>query len=171
MKPLASLRSQQHRPLHKPTHAFCSSPVVVLMRNIDRELDKASRLGSTRKRKPSKAERRARVAAANAARRKSTACPPGASDKESDKGKENIEQLAAQITELERDVENLQKEAEYWKGEATALRSELKGQKMAEKQKEKVEEKKERLAKKEMEDLQGELERETKRRKLECISN
>ncbi|KAJ3966121.1 hypothetical protein EV361DRAFT_966434 [Lentinula raphanica] len=142
------------------------------MRNIDRELDKASRLGSTRKRKPSKAERRARVAAANAARRKSTACPPGTSDKESDKGKENIEQLAAQITELERDVENLEKEAEYWKGEATALRLELKDQKMTEKQKEKVEEKKERLAKKEMEDLQGELERETKRRKLEffrCI--
>ncbi|KAJ3807660.1 hypothetical protein F5876DRAFT_67946 [Lentinula aff. lateritia] len=85
------------------------------MQKLDHELDQASELGSACKRKVSKADRRARVAAANAAQRKSTINPPPStisnSDKEDDNKENDVEVLKAEKAEVERNAENLQKKA------------------------------------------------------------
>ncbi|KAJ3924909.1 MAG: hypothetical protein NXY57DRAFT_1044546 [Lentinula lateritia] len=98
------------------------------MQKLDCKLDQASELGSACKQKVLKADRRARVAAANAARRKSTISPPPStisnSDKEDDNKENDVEVLKAEKAEVERNAENLRKKAGYWKGKATGLREE-----------------------------------------------
>ncbi|KAJ3715743.1 hypothetical protein C8R42DRAFT_712316 [Lentinula raphanica] len=96
------------------------------MTKEDQLLDKASRLGSAKKRKPSKAERAKRVAAARAAR---AANQKGALEDEvesKESSKENdLEHAHTKISVLQKRGEALRKKTLYWKKKSDQLQSEL----------------------------------------------
>ncbi|KAJ3766075.1 hypothetical protein FB446DRAFT_827727 [Lentinula raphanica] len=138
---------------------------------LDALLDQASRLGSGKKRKLTKSERRARVAAANAARRKRPLEESSSESGEADGDKENeVEKIAA----LEKGKEALRKKSSYWKKKAQDLREAAKQKRREEKKKSKedsINKKRTDTALKEkssrIEELEEDLEREQKRRKTE----
>ncbi|KAJ3765572.1 hypothetical protein FB446DRAFT_794919, partial [Lentinula raphanica] len=97
------------------------------MTKEDQLLDKASRLGSAKKRKPSKAERAKRVAAARAAR---AANQKGALEDEvvesEESSKENdLERAHTKISVLQKRGEASRKKTLYWKKKSDQLQSEL----------------------------------------------
>lgn len=164
------------------------------MRNIDKKLDKASKLGFGRKRRTSKADRQARVAAAHAARRKQRLppSPPRADNDEerkqpshplsrvdSDEEKCNSEKLVAETAELERTVDNLREKSVYWKAKTMELREKKKrleeeikrNEEVQKRKREAEEEEEEREMSKKIEDLEMELEREKKLHKMEIAEH
>ncbi|KAH7874519.1 hypothetical protein F5879DRAFT_920348 [Lentinula edodes] len=167
------------------------------MRNIEKQLDKASKLGFGRKRRTSKADRQARVAAAHAARRKQRLPPSPSkadndeerkqpshplskadSDEDKSKQKGNFEKLVAETAELERTVDNLREKSRYWKAKTMELREKKKrleedmkrNEEEVQKRKREAEEEEREMSKK-IEDLEMELEREKKLHKIEIAEH
>ncbi|KAF9017490.1 hypothetical protein BDP27DRAFT_1440481 [Rhodocollybia butyracea] len=133
----------------------------------DRDLDAASRLGSTRKRKRSKADRRAQTAAASKSHTVANTSTILNSESDTDDNyKENdippeLDINDAEAQELERKAERFRKKTGYWKNKAKQLKEE-----MEEKAKEaKVREKED--TKRHNEEMKKDQEREKKNRKRE----
>ncbi|KAJ3964416.1 hypothetical protein EV361DRAFT_955964 [Lentinula raphanica] len=130
------------------------------MKAEEQRLDQASRLGSAKKRKPTKAERTNRMAAARAAlERKLSKGPSVESESESEDGdKENeLERANIKISGLQKNNEALRKKALYWKKNTKQLRAEV--EKRAEHEVEKEEEEERLKTKREYEETLREEER------------
>ncbi|KAJ3831420.1 hypothetical protein F5878DRAFT_667572 [Lentinula raphanica] len=120
------------------------------MKGEERRLDEASRLGSAKKRKLTKAQRAERMAAANAALKRKLAkgrnvesgSESNDGDKESNDGdKENdLDRANTQLSGLQKNKEAFRKKAVYWKKHTEKLRSELRERKNHEMEKEEEEE-------------------------------
>ncbi|KAJ3832486.1 hypothetical protein F5878DRAFT_646738 [Lentinula raphanica] len=148
----------------RSTRFFVSNPQTCLllssMKAEEQRLDQASRLGSAKKRKPTKAERTNRMAAAHAAlERKLSKGPSVESESESEDGdKENeLERANIKISGLQKNNKALRKKALYWKKNTKQLRAEV--EKRAEHEVEKEEEEERLKTKREYEETLREEER------------
>ncbi|KAJ3766279.1 hypothetical protein FB446DRAFT_794262 [Lentinula raphanica] len=137
----------------------------------DALIDSASRLGSTKKRKLTKAQWRTRLAPAFAARKNSPAEEPESESDEDDGDKEND---IDEVLELKKGKEALRKRSAYWKKKAGELREASKKKRKEEEEKRREEKSRGKemhrsLKKKDdqIQELKEELERERKRRRIE----